>query len=101
MERFIKEIRAYYENRYPGKIAPDAPFVLGTLGEGGWGAKQEKHQNVIDGQLAVDGRTGNHPAFANNVRTAETRGFWRDSSVSPSGQGHHYNLNAEIGRAHV
>ncbi len=97
MAQFIKEIRKYFEARYPGQVATDAPFVLATLGEGGWGAKLEKHQNVIDGQLFVDGDTGNYPEFAGNVKTMETRGFWRDSSESPNNntQAHHYNLNAE------
>ncbi|MCU0784567.1 MAG: hypothetical protein MUF81_11105 [Verrucomicrobia bacterium] len=26
----IKKVRPYYENRYPGKIKPNAPFVIAT-----------------------------------------------------------------------
>ena len=30
-----------------------------------------------------------------NVKAIDARPFWRDKSVSPSGQGYHYNHNAE------
>ena len=33
--------------------------------------------------------------FVGNVLTVETRGYWRDVSVSPKDQGYHYNRNAE------
>ena len=29
------------------------------------------------------------------MKTVEARDFWRDGAVSPSGQGHHYDPNAE------
>jgi hypothetical protein len=29
----ITELRSYYSNRYPGKVVPNAPFVLATLGQ--------------------------------------------------------------------
>lgn len=38
---------------------------------------------------------GRYPEFKGNVKTAETRGFWRDASISPRNQGFHYNQNAE------
>ena len=41
------------------------------------------------------GEKGKYPEFAGNVLTVETRGFWKDASISPRDQGFHYNGNAE------
>jgi alpha-galactosidase len=43
----------------------------------------------------VSGDKGKYPDFVDNVRTVETRDFWRDASISPRNQGFHYNGNAE------
>lgn len=44
-----------------------------------------------------------YPAFKGNVKTTDTRPFWRDASVSPSNFGYHWNHNGEshylIGKA--
>jgi alpha-galactosidase len=74
--------------------APKAPFVLATIGFGGW-EMAGPHLTVANAQLAVSGEKGKYPEFAGNVLTVETRDFWRDTSISPSGQGYHYNRNAE------
>ena len=74
--------------------APKAPFVIATIGFGGW-EMAGPHLTVANAQLAVSGERGKYPEFAGNVLTVETRGSWRDVSVSPSGQGYHYNRNAE------
>ncbi len=74
--------------------APQAPFVLATIAFGG--AKLGGHGlTVAKAQLAVSGDSGKYPDFVGNVRAVDARGFWRDKSVSPSGQGYHYNHNAE------
>jgi hypothetical protein len=89
MARFIEQIRAYYESRYPGKGAADAPFVLATLAaDGGWNNPNLLSAKVAQAQLDV---VNDVP----NVKTIEARSFWRDASISPSGQGYHYNWNAE------
>jgi len=49
---------------------------------------------VINARLAV-ADPAKYPPSAGNVYTAETRGFWRDASVTPTGQGHHGNGNGE------
>ena len=49
---------------------------------------------VAKAQLAVSGENGNY-RNSGNVRTVETRGFWREASISPRNQGFHYNQNAE------
>jgi alpha-galactosidase len=84
---FIKTLRKEFK-------APKAKFVIATIGFGGW--KMEGHQlTVAKAQLAVSGDKGKYPEFKSNVKTVETRDFWRDVSVSPRSQGFHYNRNAE------
>ena len=87
LARLIKCLRAEFK-------APKAPFVLATIGFDGW-KMAGPHVTVAQAQLAVSGETGKYPEFAGNVLTVETRGFWRDVSVSPRAQGYHYNRNAE------
>jgi len=74
--------------------APQAPFAIATIGFGGW-KMQGNALTVANAQLAVSGEQGKYPGFKGNVRTIETRGFWRSESISPRNQGFHYNQNAE------
>jgi len=90
---FINEVRGYYENRYPANTSPDAPFVIATIGFGGW-SLSGAGLTVANAQLAVSGETGKYPAFEGNVKTVETRDYWREAAESPGNQGHHYNNNA-------
>lgn len=92
MERKIKYLRSYYENRYPGKVAPNAPYAIATLAVGG-ASQTGGILKVANAQLALDGDAGNYPEFDGNVKTMDARGFWRD--FGPSTQGFHYNHNAE------
>ena len=74
--------------------APNAPFVIGTIGFGG--RKMSGNAlTVAKAQLAVSGERGKYPEFKGNVKTVETRDFWREAEVSPRNQGFHYNQNAE------
>ena len=41
LTNIIHHLRAYYSARYPGQISPNAPFVLATIGFGGWSLFQE------------------------------------------------------------
>ena len=85
--RLIKTLRKDFK-------APDAPFVIATIGFQGW--KMEGNQlTIANAQLAVSGEKGKYPEFAGNVKTVETRDFWKDASVSPRNQDFHYNGNAE------
>jgi hypothetical protein len=73
--------------------APKAPFVVATIGFDGWelgGAGL----TVANAQLAV-GDPKKHPEFVGNVKSVETRDFWRKAEESPTNQGFHYNQNAE------
>jgi hypothetical protein len=81
--RFIKAVRKEFN-------APDAPFVLGTMGEsvkgsGGNGGK------VLEAHLAVDGTSGKYPEFNGNVATVYTHPM----AQGGSGNGH-YGGKAEV-----
>ncbi|MFM9059131.1 MAG: sialate O-acetylesterase [Planctomycetaceae bacterium] len=70
--------------------APNAKFVLGTMGEsvkGGGG----NGGLVLAGQLAVDGKEGKHPEFKGSVATIYTNPM----AQGGSGNGH-YGGNAEV-----
>jgi alpha-galactosidase len=84
---FIKTLRKDFN-------APDAKFVLATIAFGGW-ELDGPGLTIANAQLAVDGDKGKYPEFKGNVKAVETRDFWRDKEVSPSGAGYHYNHNAE------
>jgi alpha-galactosidase len=73
--------------------APGAPFVVGTIGFGGW-EMTGNTLKVANSQLAV-GSGEKYPDLKDNVRSVETRDFWRDVDLSPRNQGFHYNQNAE------
>jgi hypothetical protein len=80
--RFIKQLRKDFD-------APNAKFVLATLGEakkgdGGNGGK------VLEAQLAVDGTNGKYPEFKGNVATV----YSNPLSLGGSGNSH-YGGNAE------
>jgi hypothetical protein len=81
--RFITQLRKDFN-------APNAKFVLATLGEttkgsGGNGGK------VLEAQLAVDGASGKHPEFKGNVATVYTHPM----AQGGSGNGH-YGGKAEV-----
>jgi hypothetical protein len=70
--------------------APNAKFVLGTMGEAVKGAGGNGGM-VLAGQLAVDGKEGRHPEFKGNVATVYTNPM----AQGGSGNGH-YGGNAEV-----
>ncbi|HEX5791084.1 MAG TPA: sialate O-acetylesterase [Luteolibacter sp.] len=77
---FIKALRKEFN-------APNAKFVLGTMGE----AVKGSGDKVMEGQLAVDGASGKHPEFKGNVATVYTNPM----AQGGSGNGH-YGRNAEV-----
>jgi autotransporter-associated beta strand protein len=91
--QLIKQLRLYYEGRYPTKIAPNAPFVVATCGFNGFAATGNRLK-VANAQLAV-GNPTKYPEFAGNVKTMEARGYWRTREQSNSKQDYHYWRNAE------
>ena len=80
--QFIKQLRKDFK-------APDAKFVLATLGEAKKGCGGNEGL-VLKGHLAVDGATGKHPEFKGNVATV----YSNPLSLGGSGNAH-YGGNAE------
>lgn len=83
---FIRDIRAEF-----GK--PQLPVAIANTGIGG-AATTGLRLALLEGQLAV-ANPALYPEFAGNVFAADTRDFWRESSVSPLDQGYHWNQNGE------
>jgi hypothetical protein len=77
--QFIKALRKDFE-------APNAKFVLATLGEHTKGCGNK----VFDAHMAVDGKKGKYPEFKGNVATV----YSNPLSMGGSGNGH-YNGNPE------
>lgn len=72
---------------------PDMPAVVATVGFGGM-EMEPGHFMTWEAQMAV-GDPEQHPEFAGNVASVDTRGFWRSRGESPTNTGYHYNHNAE------
>lgn len=81
--RFIKQLRKDFN-------APDAKFVMATLGEATKGMAGNEGK-VLEAQLAVDGKTGKYPEFKGNVATVYTNPM----AQGGSGNGH-YGGKAEV-----
>lgn len=79
---FIKQVRQEFN-------APNAKFVLATLGEATKGSTGNGGK-ILDAQLAVDGNAGKYPEFKGNVATV----YSNPLSLGGSGNSH-YNRNAE------
>lgn len=80
---FIKALRKDFN-------APNAKFVLGTLGEAVKGSTGNGGF-VLNAQLAVDGTSGKYPEFKGNVATVYTNPM----AQGGSGNGH-YGGNSEV-----
>ncbi|MHC4378888.1 MAG: sialate O-acetylesterase [Planctomycetota bacterium] len=80
--RLIEQLRIDFD-------APGAKFVLATLGQTELGAEGNDGR-ILEAMLAVDGEAGNHPEFANRVRTVYTHPL----SLGGASNGH-YDGNAE------
>ena len=70
--------------------SPALPVSITTTGM----APTPQYTAVELAQLAV-ANPALYPDFADNVKTTDTRPFWREASVSPLDQGFHWNGNAE------
>ena len=80
---FIKSVRKEFN-------APNAKFVLATMGESAKGGTGLGGQ-VLEAHLAVDGNTGKYPEFKGNVATIYTNPM----AQGGSGNGH-YGGKAEV-----
>ena len=84
MANFIRDIR-----RDLG--TPALPFVIAETGMTGPTETHPRALSLMKAQAAV----AEHPEFQGNVAFVGTRSFWRSQEQSPSGQGYHWNSNAE------
>ncbi len=73
--------------------APKMPVVVATVGFNGM-EMDPGHFMTWEAQMAV-GDPDQHPEFAGNVASVDTRPFWRSRGESPTNTGYHYNHNAE------
>lgn len=73
--------------------APKASWAIATVGFHGKNMP-EHYVQIADAQLAV-ADPQKHPDLAGNVKTIDTRPFWRSAGASPKNQDYHYNHNAE------
>ncbi len=67
------------------------PFVIAETGMTGPNEMHPRALSLMKAQAAV----AEHPEFKGNVAFVSTRAFWREKEQSPSGQGYHWNTNAE------
>lgn len=67
------------------------PFVIAETGMSG---KEEKHPRALS-LMKAQAAVAEYAEFKGNVAFVGTRDFWRDTTVSPSNQGFHWNSNAE------
>jgi len=86
LANLIKDVRAEFK-------APKMLAVVATVGFGGHKMSGD-YLHILKAQMAV-GDPAKHPEFAGNVRSVDTRDFWREVDESPTEQGYHYNRNAE------
>lgn len=96
----------YYE-RYEGNLvnlvnalrtefnAPDAPFVIGSIGFGGGDYDPSTPYGKIHAAQMAVGDPAQYPEFAGTVKSVDTTGYWRTTAESPGNQDFHYNNSGE------
>lgn len=84
MANFIRDIRKDLG-------AKNLPFVIAETGMTGPEEKHPRALSLMKAQAAVV----DYKEFKGNVAFVGTKAFWRDKDVSPTGQGFHWNNNAE------
>jgi hypothetical protein len=84
MVNFIRDIR-----RDLG--TPALPFVIAETGMTGPTETHPRALSLMKAQAAV----AEYPEFQGTVAFVGTKSFWRPQEQSPSGQGYHWNSNAE------
>jgi alpha-galactosidase len=74
--------------------APAMPAVIATVGFQGYRISTTPWWEIWQAQMAV-GDPKQHPEFAGNVASVDTRDFWREADESPRNQDYHYHRNPE------
>jgi alpha-galactosidase len=70
---------------------PLMPFVIGETGMSGVEETHPRALSLMKAQAAV----AEHKELGGNVAFVGTKTFWRPKEESPTGQGYHWNTNAE------
>lgn len=83
----IKDVRKEFN-------VPKMPVVVATAGFHGYRINEGSWKGIWEAQMAV-GDPKQHPEFADNVASVDTRDFWREVEESPRSQDYHYNRNPE------
>ena len=81
--RLIKTLRREFK-------APDAKFVVATLGQTEKDSAEGNEKLILDAQLAVDGNSGRYAEFKGNVSTVYTHPLSQGGASNS-----HYNGNAQ------
>ena len=81
---FIRDIRKDFGVK-------ELPFVVAETGMSGPKETHPRALSLMKAQAAV----AEYPEFKGTVAFVGTKSFWRDQDVSPTGQGYHWNTNAE------
>jgi alpha-galactosidase len=84
LANFIRDIRKDLGAR-------NLPFVIAETGMTGPEEKHPRALSLMKAQAAV----AEYEEFKGNVAFVSTKALWRDKEVSPTGQGYHWNTNAE------
>jgi hypothetical protein len=84
MAHFIRDVRKALD-------APELPFVIAETGMTG---PEEKHPRALS-LMAAQRAVAEREEFEGTVSFVPTRTFWRPQEESPTGQGYHWNSNAE------
>jgi hypothetical protein len=98
-DRINDQFNAEYESNLTHFISdlrkdlgtPALPFVIAETGMNGPEEKHPRALSLMKAQAAVAER----PEFKGNVAFVGTKTFWRPPEQSPTGQGYHWNSNAE------
>ena len=81
--RLIKTLRQEFK-------APNANFVVATLGQTATDTAQGNEKLILEAQLAVDGNSGKYPEFKGNVTTVYTHPLSQGGASNS-----HYNGNSQ------
>ncbi|MFM8285928.1 MAG: sialate O-acetylesterase [Planctomycetaceae bacterium] len=84
MAAFIRDIRR-------DLATPGLPFVIAETGMTGENEKHPRALSLMKAQASV----AELEEFRGNVAFVGTKKFWREAADSPTGQGYHWNTNAE------
>jgi alpha-galactosidase len=98
-DRISDKFNAEYESNMVAFIqdmrkdlgAPALPFVIAETGMNG---PTETHPRALS-LMKAQANAAARPEFKGNVAFVSTKAFWRPQEQSPTGQGYHWNTNAE------